>query len=276
MGLFKLWGWLLNQSWCLRGILFPLPTHHLPSLSLGLSNLIIFLQTHDWCGLGEQSWMDPLGKYFVLKVLATKEFRFWLILQYCLANIAWFIRLNLSSPNPPQDLGQQILFQLSKCNFLTPWAWPHQKALTIESIFLQIVSGTLKQENVYKGRVWRIEAIRVVLPAWERRFAFHPYSLDWSLSTRNWKYATLLPLSLKFRPRYLLGFCTKFTLSCLARHSCSSLDMFREQKRSDFSKLMLWPERWQYQSRIPFKFVKDWLSFLKKNKKSSANSRWVK
>ena len=98
-------------------------------------------------------------------------------------------------------------------------------------------SKTKKNKKVYKGRVWRIEAIKVVLPTWERRFAFHPCSLDWSLSTRNWKFVTLLPLSLKFKPRYLLGFCTKFTLSCLARHSCSSLDMFREQKRSDFLKV---------------------------------------
>ena len=116
----------------------------------------------------------PPRKILCLKVLATKEFGFWLILQYCLANIAWFIRLNFLSPNPPQDLSQQILFQLSKCNFLTPWAWPHQKALTIESIFLQIVSGTLKQKNVYKWRVWRIEAIKSGPPNLRKEVCFPP------------------------------------------------------------------------------------------------------
>ena len=49
--------------------------------------------------------MEPLEKYFAMKVLASKEFWLWLVPQYCFASIAWFIRLNFLSPNPPQDLG---------------------------------------------------------------------------------------------------------------------------------------------------------------------------
>ena len=73
--------------------------------------------------------------------------------------------LNFFKPKPPNFLGLQIWSQFSRCNFLSPYSCPHQKDLMIESILLQIVLGTLKQAKVYRGRDWRTEVIRVVLPA---------------------------------------------------------------------------------------------------------------
>ena len=191
-------------------MLDPLPTHHLPSLSFWFSCLMIFLQHHDWWGLGVQSRIEDLGNYLALKVLATREWGLCWILQNCFANIAWFIKLNFLKPRPPVLLGWQILFQLIKCIFLTPWSWPHQKFLVIASIWLQILAGTRKQEKVYKGKEWSTEFIRVAWPACESSLAFHPWSLDLSFSTRKLKSATLLPLNLKLRPRYLEGTWTKY------------------------------------------------------------------
>ena len=44
------------------------------------------------------------GKYSALKVLATRDWGLWLILQNCFASMAWFTRLNFLSPIPPSLL----------------------------------------------------------------------------------------------------------------------------------------------------------------------------
>ena len=81
------------------------------------------------------------------------------------------------------------------------------------------------------------EEMRVVLPSWDNKLAFHPRSLECSLSTKNWKSIILLPLNMKFMPKYLLGVYTKFTCKDAAKASWSSLEMFGEQKRSDLARL---------------------------------------
>ena len=86
-----------------------------------------------------------------------------LILQNCFASMAWFTRLNFLSPIPPLFYSDRLYSNALDAFFLTPWSCPHQKFLTIESKFLQIASGTLKQEKVQRGIVWRTEDIRVVL-----------------------------------------------------------------------------------------------------------------
>ena len=181
-------------------------------------------------------------------------------------------------PRPPPSnlLGLQILFQLIKWSFFSPISWPHQKDLTIESILLQIDLGTLKQEKEYKGGDWRIEEMRVVLPACERSLAFQPYNLELSLSIRNWKSAIRFPLNLKLIPRYLLGCWTRFTFKLLAMDIWHSLAMFREQKRSDLAKFIFWPEIKQYQFRMDWILPREFPSFLKNRRESSAKKRWVK
>ena len=107
------------------------------------------LQNQEWCGLGMQSWIVEWGKYLALKVLEIKDWGFFdLILQNYLANVDWFIMLNFFKPNPPSLLGLQILSQLRRCIFLVFGSYPHQKALKMASILLQMDSRTLKQENV--------------------------------------------------------------------------------------------------------------------------------
>lgn len=49
-----------------------------------------------------------------------------------------------------------------------------------------------------------------------------------------------------------------------------------EQNKSNLAKYIAWLDTEQYQATIDWIFVKDRLSFLKKNKESSANKRRVK
>ena len=139
-----------------------------------------------------------------------------------------------------------------------------------------MVSGTWNQAKLYRGRDWRTEVIKVVLPAWESNLAFQLWSLAWSLSTRNWKSMHLLPLSLKCIPRYLVGFWTRLTWRVWVRLSWSSIGILGEQYKSNFARFIFWPEMEQYQSRISCKFLIVLLSFLKKRSESSAKKRWVK
>ena len=78
---------------------------------------------------------------------------------------------------------------------------------------IHLIANTLrtrKQEKVYKGKEWSTEFMRVARPACESSLAFHPWSSYLSFSTRKLKSATLLPLNLKLRPRYLEGTWTKY------------------------------------------------------------------
>jgi len=123
---------------------------------------------------------------------------------------------------------------------------------------------------------WRVDLIRVVLPAWDRSFAFHPYNLECILSTKNWKSAILLPLNMKFKPRYLLGLWTRLTPRSWAKVPFTSSSMLGEQYRSELERLMLWPDKEQYQLRISWIWIKDWLSCWKKSNASSTKNRCVK
>lgn len=156
--------------------------------------------------------------------------------------MAWLMILNFFRPSPPMHFGWQILSQLTKWSFLVPRSCPHQKALVIASNLSQTVSGILRQEKVNKGMAWRTDEIKVVMSAWERSLAFHRWSLFCTLSMMFWKSTTLLPLSLKLMPKYLLGFWTRFTWREDARDSWISRGIFGEQNRSALLKLMLWPE----------------------------------
>ena len=53
------------------------------------------------------------------------------------------------------------------------------------SILLHTCSKTLKYEKVYGGKDCRTEDMRVVLPACDSNFAFHPCSLELSFSIKN-------------------------------------------------------------------------------------------
>ena len=223
---------------------------------------MIFLQTYEWWGFDLQSWVEQAGKYLALKVLAKRDWGYWQILQYCLLSIAWFMYLNFVIPNPPSFLGWLILSQLIRWSLFSLWSWPHQKAQIIEFILLQTCFGTLKHEKEYNGRDWRTEAIKVVLPAWDKSFIFQPWNFAFSLLIRNWKSTTLLPLNLNWTPRYLLGCWTRLTWRDLARPTCSSIGMFGEQNRSDLVKLIDWPEMEQYHFRMSWRFWTKILSFL--------------
>ena len=170
-----------------------------PSSSLRIDHLVeqYFFHTQGWCALGLWACEDSSGWYFALKVLAKRDWGLLISLQYYFANKAWFIGLNFLMPRPPHLLGLHILSQLIKWSFFSPGSWPHQKDLTIESILLQIDLGTLKQEKVYKGRDWRTEEMRVVLPTCERSLAFQPCSLELSLSIRKLKINNTIPSQLK-------------------------------------------------------------------------------
>lgn len=144
------------------------------------------------------------------------------------------------------------------------------------SILFHMFLGTLKQEKVYKGIDCRAEWINVVLLAYESSLASHPWSLELSFSTRKWKLATLLPLSLKFNPKYLLGFRSRLTFKIEVRFSWSTLGVFGEQKRSDLAKLMFLPEIEQYQWSTPWILSRDLIFFLKKMSESFANNKCVK
>lgn len=126
------------------------------------------------------------------------------------------------------------------------------------------------------GKDWRVDLIRVVLPAWDRSFAFHLCNLEDIFSTKNWKSAILLPLNMKSNPRYLLGLCTRLTTSIWAKESFIPSSMLGVQYRSDLERLILWPDKEQYQLRISWIWIKDWLSCWKNNKASSSKKRWVK
>ena len=73
----------------------------------------------------------------------------------------------------------------------------------------------------------------------------------------------------------MLGFCTKLTLRCLAKASWSSTGIFGKQNKSDLRGLMHCLDTLQYQSRIFCKVAREWLSFLKNERESLANNRWV-
>ena len=158
---------------------------------------------------------------------------------------------NFFIPNPPKDFGCEIFSQLVIWSFLLfiylflfflfLGSWPHQKALTMESSLLHM------------GMEFRTELIRVSLLAWERSLAFHPWSLVVTLWMRSWKSLFLLPLSLKLIPRYFPGCLTSLTLNELAKLFFWGEVMFGEQYSSDFSRLVLYPESWQYQARV------DWM-----------------
>ena len=269
--------WISNREpgRMIDGDFRPLATTHLLSPRGEFFWLMLFFHIQEWCGFGLQSRIEVLGKYLGLKVLANREFGLWTILQYCLASIALFIVPNFLIPRPPAFLGQQIVSQFSKCNFLAPGSLPHQN-LAIQSILLVIVSGTLKQQKVYKGMSWRIEEMRVVLPACETKLAFQPWSLAWILSSKTWKSATLLLLSLNFIPKYLLGCCTRLIWSDWTKATFSTSAMLGEQKRSDLERFMHCPERLQFQETIFWMFGTMYLSFWKNKRESSANRRCVK
>ena len=116
----------------------------------------------------------------------------------------------------------------------------------------------------------------VPLPAWDNSLAFQLWSLDFNLSTKNWKSETLLPFNLNSKPRYLLGFLNRLTWKELANESCSSSGILEEQNRSDLARLMFCPDKLQYHCKILWIFWRDLLSFLKKSKESSAKNRCVK
>ena len=124
--------------------------------------------------------------------------------------------------------------------------------------------------EVYIGMDWRVDLIRVVLPAWDRSFAFHPCNLECILSTRNWKSTILLPLKKKFKPKYLLGLWTRLTPRFWAKTPFTSSSMLGEQYRSDLERLMPCPDKEQDQLEISWILIKDWLSCWKKSKASSA------
>jgi len=68
---------------------------------------------------------------------------------------------------------------------------------------IQFLANSVKDFEAQKGiqgDKLKKNEIRVVLPAWESIFAFHPCNLEVNLSTKKWKSATLFPLNLKSRP----------------------------------------------------------------------------
>ena len=156
-------------------------------------------------------------------------------------------------------------------SFMTPPKRPHNRIQLVANRF-----RNLKTREVYNGRDWRTEEMRIVLPACERSLAFQPCSLELSLSIKNWKSVIQFPFNLKLIPRYLLGCWTRFTFKLLAMDTWHSLAMFGEQKRSYLAKNIFWPEIRQYQFRMDWILPREFLSFLKKRRESSAKKRWVK
>lgn len=104
----------------LQGMLDPSPTHHLASFKFEFSCFIMFLQNQEWWGLGEHSYIEHLGKYLDLRVFASKDWGFGLILQNQEASMDWLINLNFLRPIPPSDLFIQTVSQFNICIFLTP------------------------------------------------------------------------------------------------------------------------------------------------------------
>ena len=116
----------------------------------------------------------------------------------------------------------------------------------------------------------------VVLPAWDKILAFQPWSLACILFTKSWKSITLFPFNLNSVPKYLLGLRTKLTFRLLAKDCWMLGGILGVQNRSDFAKLMHWPDKEQYHMIIFFNLDKDCLSFSKKKIESSANKRCIK
>lgn len=206
--MFKHW----NQSGCVRGIWCPLQISQWPWCREGKCGTTMFFQVHPWWGFGLYSCKEDLGKYLALKVLANKELGECCILQNCLDIIAWLMRLSFFSPSPPLLFGWQILSQLTKCYFLVSRSCSHRKALVTASDLLQTVSRILKQEKVYKGMACRTDEIKSGFASLGKQFGLPIFEAFFcTLSIMSSKSATLLPLSLKLIPRYLLGFWTRFT-----------------------------------------------------------------
>lgn len=120
----------------------------------------MFFQIQEWWVVGVWFCKETLGKYLALKVLASKEFGWFWILQYFFEIIAWLMRLNFLKPSPPLLFGWQIIPQLIRCRFLALVSCSHQKAQMIASNLLQVVSGTLQQEKVYRGMAVRLNRSR--------------------------------------------------------------------------------------------------------------------
>ena len=125
LGWFNIWGWHGNHAEWSKAIFVPEPMIHLPSFRNLFFWSIIPLQNQEWWGLGEQSWIEVLGKYLALKVLAKREWRCWLILQNCLTNMTWFMSPNFLNPKPPSLLGLKFLSQFTSCIFFSPSSCPH-------------------------------------------------------------------------------------------------------------------------------------------------------
>ena len=169
--------------------------------------------------------------------------------------------------------GFMSVSQWVRWSFFWLMSWPHQKALMMESNFVHMAWGAFKTEKLYIGMKCSTEFMRVSLSAWERSFAVQPWSLPETLWMSSWKSLILLPRSSKLMPKYLPSLSTSLTPNWRARLFCCRSGRFGEQKSSDFSKLMLCPERQQYHAKFCWMIVGVFLSILKKMKESSTNNK---
>ena len=136
-----------NQLGRLRGISNFFPTNHLPSRSFGFSCLMMFLQ-NQVVGFRLTVMYGTSRNVLRFEGFIYKRLRIMAYSPKLLCKHGLVYKTELLKSNTPSLLFRQTLFQCIRCIFLTPWSCPHQKFLTIESKFLQIASGTLKQEKV--------------------------------------------------------------------------------------------------------------------------------
>ena len=117
-------GYTYTQRGWLIGISFSFPILHSAWPATDSLYLRMLLHTHDAEAEDfheKKKKMSNIGKYLPLKVLATKVFGFWAILQTCLTIIASFMIFVFQLPSTPSSLGWHRVC-LSNAIFLS---WYH-------------------------------------------------------------------------------------------------------------------------------------------------------
>ncbi|KAG6632735.1 hypothetical protein CIPAW_13G179300 [Carya illinoinensis] len=89
----------------------------------------------------------------------------------------------LHIPKPPFGIGEQILFQLTRWNFVSSLIPPHKKARNSLSILVVTPACKGKSERKKVGRLVKELLIKVSRPPFDRYICFHPTSFLSTLST---------------------------------------------------------------------------------------------
>ena len=169
-----------------------------------------------------------------------------------------------------------------RVSYLTQWTFlrslfcPHQNLLIKLSIFMQRLTGILKQLIVYVGIAWTTVLINISLPAWNSSFSLHPWIFLQILTLILLKLAFLFLPTNYGSPKYFLYYFISWTPKATFIRSLISSKVDLLKKMVVLLLLICYPKQFPYVSRMSKIFFHSWMVALQNKRLSSAKRRWVK